>query len=157
MKKVLIALDYDSNSDHIAKIGYKFASGIGAKTILLHIIEDQQTYAPMLYDPIMGSAGGFNYNVIAGSTDSEGFLDAGKHYLEKIKHHLKDESIETLVKIGDASEEILVNAIHLKVDLIVMGTHSKKWLEKILMGSVAESVLDESEIPLLIIPAKKDK
>ena len=61
----------------------------------------------------------------------------------------------TLVKIGDTSDEILANAIHFKADLIVMGTHNKKWLEKVLVGSVAETVLANSKIPLLIVPTLK--
>jgi nucleotide-binding universal stress UspA family protein len=36
-----------------------------------------------------------------------------------------------------------------------MGSHSRKWLEKILMGSVTEEVLHKSSIPLFIIPTKK--
>lgn len=157
IKKVLIALDYDTNSNQIAKLGHDLAKGIGADTILLHIVADESNYAPMQYDPIMASVGGFDYNVFTDVVDTKGYIDAGYYYLDKIKNHLKDESIETLVKVGDAADEILVNAIHFKADLIVMGTHSKKWLEKILIGSAAESVLEKSQIPLLIIPTKKHK
>ena len=38
-----------------------------------------------------------------------------------------------------------------------MGSHSRRWLENILMGSVAEKVLHHSTIPIFIIPTKKDK
>ncbi len=157
IKKVLIALDYDNNSNNIAKIGHEIAQGIGAATILLHIVSDESNYAPMQYDPVMASVGGFDYNVFTEVIDNKGYIDAGYYYLDKIKRHLNDETIEVLVKIGNASDEIMVNAIHFKADLIVMGTHSKKWLEKILIGSVAESVLAHSKIPLLIIPTKKHK
>jgi nucleotide-binding universal stress UspA family protein len=36
-----------------------------------------------------------------------------------------------------------------------MGSHSQKWLEKILMGSVTEKVLKYTEIPLLVVPTGK--
>jgi len=36
-----------------------------------------------------------------------------------------------------------------------LGTHSQRWLENIIMGSVAEKVLHHTKIPLLIIPTKK--
>ena len=155
IKKVLIALDYDSNSYQIAKIGHQLAKGIGAKTILLHIIADEANYTAMQYNPIMGM-GSFDYNVFADVVDTKGFLDAGNYYLEHIKNNLKDQFIEILVKIGDASDEILVNANAMNADLIVIGTHSKRWLEKVLVGSVSESVLKNSKIPLLIIPTRKD-
>ena len=41
IKKVLIALDYNSNSNEIAKIGHQLAKKIGAETILIHIISDE--------------------------------------------------------------------------------------------------------------------
>ncbi len=42
----------------------------------------------------------------------------------------------------------------MKVDIIVMGTHSRQGLAKILLGSVAEKVLDNSPMPMFIIPTK---
>jgi nucleotide-binding universal stress UspA family protein len=41
------------------------------------------------------------------------------------------------------------------LDIIVIGSHSQKWLENILMGSVTEKVMHLSTIPLFIIPTRK--
>ena len=155
IKKVLIALDYDSNSDYIAKLGHQIAQNTGAETILLHVVANEANYGTMQFDPVMASVGGFDYNVFTEVADSKGFVDAGYYYLEKIKHHLNDETITISVKVGDTADEILENAIQMHADLIVMGTHSKKWLEKILVGSAAQNVLENTKIPLLIIPTKK--
>jgi nucleotide-binding universal stress UspA family protein len=38
------------------------------------------------------------------------------------------------------------------IDIIVMGSHSRSGLEKMLMGSVTEKVLHQSSVPVLIIP-----
>ncbi len=46
-----------------------------------------------------------------------------------------------LVKEGDFAGTILETAKDLHADLIVMGSHSQKWLENILVGSVTEKVL----------------
>jgi nucleotide-binding universal stress UspA family protein len=40
-------------------------------------------------------------------------------------------------------------------ELIVMGSHSRKWLDAILMGSVTEKVLHHTVLPLYIVPTKK--
>ena len=154
MKKVLIALDYDSNSNEIAKIGYQLAQKMGAQTILLHVLFDQTNFSSTQFDPMMGM-GAYDYNVFAEVVDAESYTIAGNQYLEHIKKFLNDDSIQLLVKIGDASDEILATSISTQSDLIVMGTHSKKWLEKVLVGSVAASVLEQTEIPLLVIPTKK--
>jgi nucleotide-binding universal stress UspA family protein len=78
-------------------------------------------------------------------------------YLNKSKHHLGDETIQTVVKEGDFAESILQTATEMKADIIVIGTHSRKGLDKILLGSVAEKVLHHTSIPLFIIPAKSLK
>ena len=42
----------------------------------------------------------------------------------------------------------------MKADIIVVGTHSRKGLDKVLVGSVAEKVLHHTTVPLFIIPVK---
>jgi nucleotide-binding universal stress UspA family protein len=59
------------------------------------------------------------------------------------------------VKEGDYSKTILKTANDIKADIIVLGSHSKKWLEKILLGSTTEKILKETNLPLLIVPTKK--
>ncbi|WP_395056100.1 universal stress protein [Flavobacterium sp.] len=39
----------------------------------------------------------------------------------------------------------------------MIGSHSKKWLEKVLVGSTTEKILHDTNIPILIVPTKKDK
>jgi nucleotide-binding universal stress UspA family protein len=80
---------------------------------------------------------------------------AAQSFLDKTKHDLGHEGIQTLVKEGDTVQQILDAAKNTKADIIVMGTHSRKWLENILVGSVAEKVLHHSTIPLFIVPTKK--
>jgi nucleotide-binding universal stress UspA family protein len=80
-----------------------------------------------------------------------------KHFLEKSKHHLGDKTIQTLVKEGDFGETIVKTATDLHADIIVMGSHSRRWLDEILMGSVTGKVLHHTAIPLFIIPIKRHK
>ena len=56
------------------------------------------------------------------------------------------------MKEGDYAENILKTAKEIKADIIVMGTHSRKGLDKVLLGSIAEKVLHHANIPLFIIP-----
>ena len=78
-------------------------------------------------------------------------------FLDKTKKHLGDDTIQTVVKFGDSSDTILDTAKKMNVDIIVMGSHSRKWLENIIMGSQAADVLKKTTIPLYIIPTKKHK
>ncbi len=62
-----------------------------------------------------------------------------------------------MVKEGDFADSILVTAKEMHADIIVMGSHSRRWLEGILMGSVTEKVLHHTSIPVCIIPTKQNK
>jgi nucleotide-binding universal stress UspA family protein len=62
-----------------------------------------------------------------------------------------------LVEEGEYADSILKTAKGMHADVIVMGSHSRKWLENIVMGSVTEKVLHHSSIPLFIIPTRKHK
>jgi nucleotide-binding universal stress UspA family protein len=77
------------------------------------------------------------------------------HFLDKFKLHLGDETIKTIVEEGDFATTILKTAKSIHADVIVMGSHSKKWLENIIMGSVTGDVLRQTTIPLFIVPTKK--
>jgi nucleotide-binding universal stress UspA family protein len=85
----------------------------------------------------------------------DGLKQAALHFLDKSRQHLGDKSIQTLLKEGDFAESILQAAKELHADIIILGSHSRKWLENIVMGSVTEKVLRHTPIPLFIIPTKK--
>jgi len=154
MKKVLIALDYDPTAQKVAETGFSLAKTMDAEVILLHVIADSTYYSTLEYSPIVGYLD-FSITDISHILEPDGLKNATKHFLNKVKNHLGDETIQTIIKEGDFAETIIKAAKNLKVDIIVLGSHSRKWLENILMGSVTEKVLHHASIPLLIIPTKK--
>lgn len=150
IKNVLIALDYNPTAQKIAELGYAFANAMQAKITLATIYENYIDYTPVLYDPIMGFTGYTESDAIS----QELIVTNTKKFLEKTKKHLGDENISIILKEGSSAEEILNIAKEIKADLIVIGSHSKKWLDKLLIGSTTEKVLRHTEIPMLIIPTK---
>lgn len=153
-KKVLIALDYDHSAQKLADAGFTLACSMGAKVTLMHVIADPIYYSSTEYSPITGFTGFTILDPLI-KLDTEGLKDATMKFLEKFKQNLGDESIETIVQEGEAGEAILKIAKKMHADIIVIGSHSRKWLENILMGSVAENVLHHSKIPLFIVPIRK--
>jgi nucleotide-binding universal stress UspA family protein len=144
IQKVLIAMDYDETSQKVAEVGFSMAKALHAETILLHVISEQPvyystyTYMRELRVDILGD--------LKKSTQA---------YLDKSKKYLGDDTIQTVLKEGEIAETILNTAKELNADIIVMGSHSRKWLENIIIGSEAEAVLKKTTIPLFIIPTKK--
>ncbi|PSJ43813.1 universal stress protein [Zobellella endophytica] len=62
--------------------------------------------------------------------------------------------LTTDVVIGPAAEEILAQASRLGADLIVMGTHGRHGVEKLLLGSTTERLIRKSTIPVLTVPER---
>jgi len=156
MKKILIAIDYNPTAQNIAEAGYSLAKSMNAEVTLLHVVADYTYYSSLDYSPILGFDSFSNLGVLQTNTVVE-LQNAAQDYLGKMKKFLKDDTIKTIVKDGDTGDAIISTAEESGTDIIVMGTHSRRGLEKILMGSVAEKVLRRSAIPLFIIPVKKEE
>jgi len=153
MKKVLIALDYDPTAQKVAEQGYSLAKAMGAEVILMHVVNDPINYTMTDFSPIMGYGGFMDIDKFQPTL--ENLKTASLHFLEKAKHHLGDETIQTKITDGEISDSILKTAKDIHADIIVVGSHSRKWLENIVVGSVAKDVLNNTKIPLYIIPTKK--
>jgi len=158
MKKVLIALDYNPTAQKVAEVGFSLAKAMDAEIVLLHVISDPVNYTSTGHITIMGFAGYVDTETGVMQVDSvDALKKASISFLEKSKLHLGDENIQTMVEEGDSADSILKAAKSIHADVIVMGSHSRKWLENILMGSVTEKVLHHTSIPLFIIPVKERK
>ena len=153
MKKVLIVLDYDPTAQKVAEQGLELAVTMGAEIMLLHVIADPEHYNATKHITIMGFAG--CNDVVPCKLDSvaERKIYAQK-FLDKSKEHLGNKSIQTMVAEGDTAESILNAAKDIHADIIVMGSHSRKWLQNIVIGSVSEKVLHHTLVPVFIIPTK---
>lgn len=154
MKKVLIALDYNPTAQKVAEVGFSMAKSMNAEVALVHVISDPVFYFSEGYSPIMGFMGVIDEepnNLVNGND----LTKASMQFLENSKQHLGDLTIQTIVKEGDFADSILEAAKDIEADIIVLGSHSRKWLENIVMGSVTEKVLHHTTIPLFIVPTKK--
>jgi len=146
IKTVMIALDYDETSQKVAETGFSLAKEMNSETVLLHVISE----SPVYYSSYMYMR----------ELKVDIFSDLKKstqEFLDKTKKHLGDESIKTVLKEGFIADTILNTANELNTDIIVMGSHSRKWLETIILGSAAKDVLNRTTIPLFIVPTRKQE
>ena len=71
---------------------------------------------------------------------------------EFAKTYLKEyPDCKSKVILGDAVEEILAYIKDERIDLVIMGTHGRKGLDRILFGSVAERVIKMSPVPVMSV------
>lgn len=76
--------------------------------------------------------------------------------LQKIAEEISKEGVEVtpLLIQGSTVETILEEAEKLKADAIIVGSHGRGAMYKLLVGSVSEGLLHKTKIPLMVIPAK---
>ncbi|HAH58085.1 MAG: universal stress protein [Lentimicrobium sp.] len=156
MKKVMIALDYDPIAQKVAESGFKLAQTMGAEVTLLHVVTNVKYYSTTGVTPIIGFTDHINAVPLFVEKHDD-LKDRTSEFLTRTKNYLGDESINILIKEGDLADTILDTAKELNADLIVMGSHSRRWLDNILMGSVTEKVLKKTEIPLFIVPLRQSQ
>ncbi len=154
MKKILICLDYDPTAEMVAKTAHTLFKETNAVFILLHVVANEVYYASRAYSPIMGFVGFVPSEPIEGQ-QAEYLLKAAEDYLMKTKSYLGDMNISILAKEGDFSDTIIETVNEIKADLVVVGSSERKWLEKVVSGSVTEQVLRSSKVPVLVIPTDK--
>jgi nucleotide-binding universal stress UspA family protein len=154
MKKILIALDYNPSAQKIAETGYALAQSMNAEVVLVHVMAEAAYYSNYEYSPIMGFNNFIGPEVLPPGTFGD-LKNGAAEFLNKSKEWLGNASIKTIVKEGETAATILQTAEETGATVIVLGSHSRRGLDKILMGSVAEKVLNHSTIPLFIIPTKK--
>ena len=90
----------------------------------------------------------------------EKVVDGGKRRLDEfVAEHLKDCCVSVVKVIpGDPAEEIVRYIGAEGIDLVVMSTHGRKGLDRVLFGSVANQVVTTSSVPVMTVnPYRKKK
>lgn len=77
-------------------------------------------------------------------------------YMEKAGEGLRSKSaiVKTMVRVGNAAEEIDKAAQQINADLIAMSTHGRSGLSRLAFGSVTAKVLRICRLPVLLVRAK---
>ncbi|UCF94930.1 MAG: universal stress protein [Desulfobacterales bacterium] len=140
-KRILFPLDLSDTSAKLVPYVQAMAQKFDAKIHLLFVARVFD-YFTSIYVP-HPSINRFEKELIEG---------AEKKLYEFADQHFADfPGTRTAVVAGDASEEI-VNYIETHgIDLVIMGTHGRKGLDKIVFGSVAERVVKTAPVPVLVI------
>jgi nucleotide-binding universal stress UspA family protein len=139
-KKILFPVDLSEVSPKIAPYVKEVASKFGSEVHLVFVARVLQ-YFTSIYVP-HPSVTNFETEIIKG---------AEKKLDEFVKENFQGVSPKVQVILGDAAEEILNYVRSEGIDLIIMGTHGRKGLEKVVFGSVAERVVQKSPVPVLTI------
>ncbi len=140
IKKILCAVDFSEISPRVASYAQVLAENLNSGVRLIYVAPslDQHTS----FNVPLTSVHEFTDQVVT---------EAQKRMEAFIQEHFKLNDVKGEILRGYADEEILKFAAKENIDLIVMGTHGRKGVDRILFGSVAEKVVKSSKIPVLSI------
>lgn len=141
-KRALVPLDGSSVAEAIIPFIVDIAGPLDMEVVLLRIVEP---IAPVV---IEGSRHVEVEDVEARRTDAE-------EYLAPIAVELRNKAVrvESRVRRGNPTEEIVAAAREIGADLIAMSTHGRGGLGRLVFGSVAQGVLRHVDIPVFLMRA----
>ena len=140
-KKVLISVDNSEISSKVAKYGLKLASQLGAEIAIVLVADIEK--ANIDYET--GRVHQHQINKLKQEATTT---------IDRIIQQFPDITFESYIPEGIPSKEIANTANNWKADIIVMGTHGKTGLKRLLIGSTTENTLRSSNIPILIVPCR---
>ncbi len=155
-KQVLVPLDGSDYGATALPHAAAVATSFGGRVLLVRVINTVEQLATESYLEMNPESAETSQDVLASSRHGVESLEARNH-LERVKRDLEAEGIvvETAIREGPPAEEILAEAAVKQVDLIVLtayglgGAHILR--PNAVFGSVADSVLRESRVPVLVI------
>ena len=142
IKTILVATDFSVAAETALDNALALAAQLGAKVYLVHAYEL----------PIVGFPDG---TLIASAEVAGRIIASAQKDLAACVAKRRDSSVEIvpILKQADPREAVLAVAEEVSADLVVMGTHGRRGLARALIGSVAESVVRTSPVPVLTIHA----
>ncbi len=147
-EKILVCLDGSTLAEQIMPYASEQAIRFQGKLVLLQVVPEPVAYSPSIPGeapvPIQTNI------MVAGAKEA---LNSAKKYLEKLARSLRRKGIQvkTVAIPGRAGQAILDYANTNGMNLIAIATHGRGGLRRAVFGSVADYVLRESGLPVLVI------
>lgn len=144
-KRILIATDGSPLSEKAVESGLSLAGLTGASVVALKVVP---RYPRSYFD------GGLPVETADIKRIEKQWSDAAQELVNKVKARGSDEgvSVKTMVAKSDlVAEAVIAAAKKHNCDLIVMASHGRKGLKRLLLGSETQHVLTHSHIPVLVL------
>jgi len=138
-RNILVPVELGVQTESVLDYAVALAAKLDAKIHLLHVVGR----------PLLGS----EVPISVTETNMDAILEKCQQQLEYLAAQRATAAPfgPVLLKIGDARAVIDATAAELGIDLIVMGTHGRRGVARVLLGSVAETVVRTACCPVLLV------
>ena len=135
---ILVPTDFSEFADHALDYAVMLATKLGAQVHVVNALT-----IPELGVPELG--------VALTSTMMGSMVQKNQAALDKLVASRPSANLNAILRTGDPRSVILQAAKELGADLIVMGTNSRQGFNRLLMGSTAARVLQQAQLPVLVV------
>lgn len=149
IRSILLPTDFSDCGNYALSYAASLARTFGASIVCVHVIE------PMV--PTVGYSGMTEPLPIADISDQ--LEDSAERELPKLAEcdECAGLEIEEVIVHGEAAAEIVRVAKERQIDLIVVSSHGRKGLGRILFGSTAEAVVRHAPCPVLVVKPSQEE
>lgn len=150
VKNILVPVDFSDVTDRVIEQAAKIAAAFSAKIWLLHCVNQYPAVTSMNEVPMV---------MPVGEIDLPEHFPAKHEQLQQLLDSLQGRGIiaQSLFVTGSTRDEIMAAADRHLIDLIVMGSHGHGALYDLMVGSVTKSILQDTHIPVLVVPTELKK
>ena len=155
IQKILIGIYDSKQAEHAAEYGFDMARKFNALVGIVNIVEPAIAGTSAGTDPMMGlPTPGIGIDemelIEIQNSQSENIVE------QTIKKLGGEMQVTHFTEYGSTADGIIRCAKEFGADLIVVGTHTRHGLDRLLMGSVAEHVVRHAHVPVLVVPLKSE-
>jgi len=136
IRRVLVAADLSYAARTAIETGQRWAQLLGAQLRVLHAVE------PVPVVP----------GITLGFADDDVFLSCERQVEAEIKPLVTLPGAEIVIRRGRAAAAITTEARQWHADLVVVGSHGRGWVDRLLIGSVSERLLNVLPASMLVVP-----
>lgn len=134
LKEILVPVDFTECTDKALSYALPFARQFGASLTLLHVVE-----------PAVGAASEVALVNVCSDKEAQRKLANMKARVEK------QVKCQTVLRKGFAATEIIDVASERNCDLIILSTHGRTGLDRLISGSTSEKVVRRAGCPILVV------
>lgn len=136
IRTIVLASDLTAASANAEDLAFELASGLDRTLLLVSVIDPRGLWLP---------TGGYRQRIDQArerrQIEAQGIVERGRR---------EGVPVRTLIWEGDPAEAIVEAAVAESADLIVVGSHQRRGVDRLVMGSVSEQVVRNSPIPVVV-------
>lgn len=144
-KRILVATDGSDLSNTAVGSAIELAAAIGAELVALYVVPRY---------PVSYFEGGITISVEDIARTEKQWSDKGQAVVDAVQEQAKAQGVTSKAVVAQSdlvAESIMSAATKHGCDLVVMASHGRKGIKRILLGSETQHVLTHSTVPVLVL------